>query len=196
MAGIKHKIRWEGGTLPEFMPSDMFFDDYLMVGSSRNMKVDGSPGSPILFEAGPVGKVLVAEMVSLEFLVAKPDISKTGFGGASPGTVLPNGILVETVNAGGTPIKDWNAGFPICCNADFGDFAGTGTPDSGAQNETMEAMQWRISKHGARVFINDGEKLRVTIQDNLADATWKLVFAYMRLFGIVFPPGTFSEERP
>lgn len=149
-------------------PSGMVFKHLINAGNTE-MSVDGSV-TPVAFQAiVPSGKQWKIERVNMYLLDG--GIRHDRFAGLAGG--LANGLRFTAVDADNTTeLIDFLDGQPILINAHFTKLAGVDNMLVGiAGGDDQIQIRWTMSKSGAPLLLTAGQRLSVTVQDDLTSIT-------------------------
>lgn len=133
---------------------------------SKYMNVDGSV-TPVHFDYVAPKNV---HLTRVNFSLVDDDIHYGVLGGLP--TALTNGILIKALDANGVGVLiDFLEGEAIRANEDFANLAGIDAtvvwqPGASA-GDNFFPIRWTLAKAGANLQLHTGQRIRITIQDNL-----------------------------
>jgi len=84
---------------------------------------------------------------------------------------LTNGLKIEQHSADGVVLFDFLDGETIKALDDFAPLAGVDAPSVAGTGDDTWMLRWTIAKCGTPLTLQAGEKLVVTVQDDLTDLT-------------------------
>ena len=146
-------------------------------GNTINMNINGSP-TPIPFEI-EVPSARQYHLWSLSLIILASNVAPLRFGGISGG--LANGLLIQAIDDdGSTVLRDFLDGETIKTNTDFSIFAGENveTDTDGVGTDAVRVL-WNLKDSGGPLRLIEGQRLRVTVQDNLLALTKFVALARM-----------------
>lgn len=154
-------------TFPSPVIAGDFIYELLMDSGSPSMRVDGSE-TPRQFEyQTPAGWVALIADSAVQII----NISQrqTKFGGLN---ALDNGLKVEGIDSDGTTVfKDYLDGSPIKKNGDFTRLTCKENPVHAEPLDDFFQVAWCMKVSGATPMFLPGQRLRVTVQDDLTAIT-------------------------
>lgn len=127
------------------------------------MNVDGS-GTPVLFDY-VIPENFVGLLVRVNIHLYNSSIQPDGFGGLA---ALANGILIQALDADNNLLIDFTDGYPIKKSCEWTGLAGTdaGIDQHGGQTDS-QYIRWTIAKAGEKLELDEGQKFRIMIRDDL-----------------------------
>lgn len=144
------------------------------------MNVNGSV-TPVHFD------YVAAETIHLTRLnisLTDGNIQYGKFGGLA--AALTNGLLIRALDADGSGvIKDFLDGEPIKVNEHFANLAGVDAVSQPAAGLHILPVRWTFAKSGANLQLHVGQRLRITIQDDLTGISYlaAMVQGHIGTFG-------------
>lgn len=137
---------------------------YLLDGSnSPSMRVDGSSVQKVFEYVIPLTNYFAFAQFNL--IMVDTAITPSKFGGQA---ALANGCLIQVLNAANEVIFDFspaNISTPFKANYQFYHIAGTQIAQSSGQD--FVAVSWQSPLLGVLGALSPGDKVRVTVRDNL-----------------------------
>jgi len=135
--------------------------------NSRDMNADGSTPIEFFVENNETdGRTLVIERVCGKIRDASIRLNR--FAGIA---ALTNGLKIEQHSADGVVLFDFLDGETIKALDDFAPLAGVDAPSVAGTGDDTWMLRWTIAKCGTPLTLQAGEKLVVTVQDDLTDLT-------------------------
>lgn len=84
---------------------------------------------------------------------------------------LTNGVKIEHISTGGATLFDFTDGHKIKINADFTLLAGVDSLIEPAAGDDALPIRWTLAKAGKPFHLNQGQSLRITIEDATSTIT-------------------------
>jgi hypothetical protein len=162
------------------MKATGFHFKYFRNGASKELAVAASPGSPAHFDVEvPTGELDQVTVRRVCGYIIDGATTPAKFGGL---TALTNGLRVVVVDADGNDVLDFLDGETIKSNADIGILTGVDAPIIPAAGDDAIPIRWTLSNGVGEpgLELEPGQKLRVTVQDDISDLTFFRLFAQGR----------------
>lgn len=131
----------------------------------QNMNVNATGMTPSVFQYEvPANKVLVARKIN--FILTDAAFTPIKFGGIA---ALANGVKVTVTDGSDVELLDFLDTLTIKNNIEFGLLAGANI-NIGSALDGM-TVGWTLSDTGHGLILTEGEKIKVSIQDDLTGLT-------------------------
>ncbi len=137
-------------------------------GDDRDMDVDGSLVTPGVFQ-WTVPQNKIAKLSRINIVIVDGGIGWNEFVGL--GSVLTNGILLQTMFADGNPSLDFLDGEAITTNADFTSLAGVDGISIAAAGDDVLPIRFSFFKSGGEIELRENESIRMMVRDDLTGIT-------------------------
>ncbi len=150
--------------------ADEFIFKYIENGGSNEMNVLGTVGAPVKFEyIVPNGKSVWLRILNI--MAIDGSIQPANFFGIS---ALTNGMKFEIRDVDNNLLQDFTNGNSLKRTLDFALFAGSDAAniiDRGGPTDDGAAIRWTFKKAGEDIFMREGSRFVVTIEDDLTGIT-------------------------
>ena len=140
---------------------------FLLNAASRDMAVNGSV-TPVVFEWENTTGVTVYVH---RMLIYYADAGTFDANLYANGAILTNGIEFKHVNAADEVILDLMDGFPVKTNSHWSALCYDWQYNAVGTGDNTASVRWTFDKAGKSIQVADGEKLQMTINDNLTGLT-------------------------
>lgn len=142
-------------------PPEKFIYSMLRDDASFEMAVNGSLGSPVIFEYVAPEPVLMSR-INLQINDILPTADK--FGGIA---ALTNGVLIQIRDTDDTTLIDFSDNIGIKANHDFVLLAGIDVDIVSGGGVGLVAVRFTVSKAGNLLRLETGQKFVLVVRDNL-----------------------------
>ncbi len=150
--------------------TDSFFEMFTSSSGVTEMKVSGTAVTPIAFFVSPstAESPRGVDIARINIKLTDTGLRWTFFGGLG---ALTNGVKIEHLSTAGAVLFDFTDGHPMKINADWSLLAGTDDMIHPAAGPDAIPIRWTLAKAGSAFHLNQGQSLRISVQDDLTGLT-------------------------